>query len=188
MELIKKTQGGLDVYRDKLLLILQGLTALAMVMTVILMIHVGPLTLFLFMTAAQGLLLLSIVLCTILLVTQRKAVQKEHYGPGQVIFRKGDKGERLYIIMHGEVEIVDEEPGKEGRIIGKLGPGECFGEWELVTNRSRMATIRSRTGVNLMSMGRESFDAMFAHLPPIRSLFEKLIEERAESQRKAREG
>jgi len=188
MEIAKKAQAGLHVYRDRVLLALQVLTVVAIVMTIVLMVHVGPLSLLFFMTAGQGLLLLSIVLCTIILVTQKRAVQEEQYGPGQVIFRKGDTGDRLYLIVHGEVEIVDVEPGKGERIIGKLGPGECFGEWELVTNRPRMATIRSRTGVNLMSMDREGFDAMFTHLPPIRGLFEKLIEERAESQRKAREG
>lgn len=186
MELVKTIQTVLDDYRDKIILLLQGLTVLAALMTIALMIQVGPLTLFAFMTVAQGLLLLSIVVCTIMLVTQKKAVQEERYGPGQVIFNKGDKGDRLYVIVVGEVEIVEGEPGKGERIIGKLGAGETFGEWELITNSPRMAMVRSRSGVTLMSMDREGFDALFAHLPPIRKMFEKLIEERAESQRKAR--
>jgi hypothetical protein len=184
---LAKTMEGAQKYREKVFLLLQGLTILAIFMTLALMLRPGPATLFAFMTAAQGLIILSILVCTLLLVTQKKTVQEERYGPGQVIFSKGDPGDRLYIIVHGEVEIVEAEPGKPERVIGKLGPGECFGEWELVTNRPRMATIRSRTGVSLMSMDREGFDAMFAHLAPIRTLFEKLIEERAESQRKARE-
>lgn len=188
MDMSKAIQTTLATPRDKIIFLLQGLTASAALITIALMIHVGPLTLFVFMTVGQGLVLLSIALCTILLLTQKRAVQREHYGPGQIIFRKGDKGDRFYVIVHGEVEIVDEEPGKGERIIGKLAAGECFGEWELMTNSPRLATLRSRTGVNLMSMDREGFDALFAHLPPIRSFFENLIKERAESQRKAREG
>ncbi len=181
MELVKTIQAALDASRSKLFFILQGMTVLAVITTITLMIHVGPLSLLLFMTAGQGLILLSVVLCLILLVTQKKNIQREHYGPGQVIFRKGDTGDRLYVIIQGEVEVVDEEPGKGERIIAKLGTGDCFGEMALVNDEPRMATVRSRTGVNLMSLDREGFVALFAHLPPLRRFFEQMVEERAKS-------
>ena len=187
MDLVKTIQEALNTYRDKVVLFLQGLTVLAMLMTLALLIRPGPVTLFAFMTVAQGLIVLSIVICTFILLVQKKAVQEEQYGPGQVIFKKGDKGDSIYLIIHGEVEILDVEPGKPEKVIGKLGAGECFGELELITNSPRLATIRSRTGVTLKSLDRESFDAMFAHLPPLKKLFEDLVEERARSQKKARE-
>ena len=49
MELLKTIQRAIDSRKETLLLILQGLTALGVILTIILMIHVGPLTLFAFM-------------------------------------------------------------------------------------------------------------------------------------------
>ena len=70
MELVRTIQRAIDARKEMLLLILQGLTALGVILTIILMIHVGPLTLFAFMTVAQGLILVSLILAFIVLITQ----------------------------------------------------------------------------------------------------------------------
>ena len=103
---------------------------------------------------------------------------REHFEPGEVIFRQGDRGDRLYIIVDGEVEIVKEELGKGEVTLRRLGPGDCFGEMALVIDTPRTATVRSRTSLNVLTMHREAFHALFVHLPPLRKLFQQLIEQR----------
>ena len=103
---------------------------------------------------------------------------REHFEPSEIIFRQGDRGDRLYIVVDGEVEVVREEPGKGECLVGRLGPGACFGEMALVTDMPRMATARTRTRVNLVTIDRTTFNALFAYHPPLRQMFQQLISER----------
>lgn len=47
--------------------------------------------------------------------------------PGDYICRKGEVGTEMYIIMHGEVEVVTEE----GATLATLSKGKVFGEIRL---------------------------------------------------------
>lgn len=185
MELLKTIQRAIDSRKETLLLFLQGLTALGVILTIALMIHVGPLTLFTFMTVAQGLILVSLFFSFIILITQKQNILREHFGPGEVIFRKGDVGDKLYIVVHGEVEVLGEKTGKAETIIAKLGAGDCFGEMALLRDERRMATVRSRTGVSLISLDRQGFQALFTNLVPLRKMFEQMVEERSGAGKKS---
>ena len=113
--------------------------------------------------------------------TERTAgVGREHFEASETIFRQGDLGDRIYVIVDGTVEVVLEGSGKES-VLARLGPGECFGEMALVNDSPRNATARSVSAVNVLTLDHGAFDALFAHLPPLRGLFQRLIEERTES-------
>jgi len=103
---------------------------------------------------------------------------REHFEAKEVIFRQGDRGDRLYIVVDGEVEVVKEGPGNVEEILARLGPGECLGEIALVSDSPRMATARSATAVNLLTVNRGGFHALFSHHPPLRRFFQQLINER----------
>ncbi len=105
-------------------------------------------------------------------------IRREHYESGEIIFREGDRGDWLYIVVDGEVEVVRGVPGQDERALRRLGPGECFGEIALVSDSPRTATVRSVTSVNLLAVDRDAFQALFGNLPPLRSFFEGLIAQR----------
>jgi NADH dehydrogenase len=113
------------------------------------------------------------------LKTQRaSSVRREHFEPGQVIFREGDRGDRLYVLVEGEVEVVRRDAALGETVLRKLGPGESFGEIALVHEGARTATVRAASAVNVLSMDRETFHSLFAHFPPLRGFFEDLIQRR----------
>jgi NADH:ubiquinone reductase (H+-translocating) len=103
---------------------------------------------------------------------------RAHFEPREVIFRQGDRGDLLYIVVDGEVEMVKQEPGQADLVLGRLGPGECFGEMALVNENARMATARTLTGVNVLTIDREAFNALFAYHAPLRGMFQQLIDKR----------
>ncbi len=109
---------------------------------------------------------------------KRPGFGREHFEAKEVIFRQGDRGDRLYILVDGEVEVVKEGPGDGEEILARLGPGECFGEMALVSDNARMATARSATAVNLLTVDRVGFHDLFSHHPPLRQVFQRLINER----------
>ncbi len=166
--------------KDKLILALQGLTAAGLLLSIILMVHVGPLTLFLFMTVGQALIIVAVIGTSIILVTQRTGIIREHFAPGEVIFRKGDVGNKIYIIIQGEVEVIDEEPGKGERIVSQLRGGQSFGALALIREEPRGATVRSRTETSVYSVDRESFRALL-HSAPLRKMVEEMVEQRSKA-------
>ena len=179
MESAQVIRQAISQRKNRLIFVLQLITAVGVLITLSLLFHVGPLTLFSFMTLAQFLILFSLVGATILLLTQKSNINRERFAPGRTIFRKGEIGNKLYIVADGEVEVLDEETGGGERIIAKLGPGQCFGEMALVNDNPRMATVQSRTRVNLISLDREGFQELFGHLEPLRRMFEEVVEERS---------
>ena len=102
-------------------------------------------------------------------------LRREHFEPNEVIFREGDRGDRLYVVLHGEVEVFRQVPGQGEVTLAKLGAGECFGEIALISDTPRTATVRSASAVNLLAVDRDAFQALFSSLPPLRGFFESLI-------------
>ena len=105
-------------------------------------------------------------------------IRREHFEADEVVFREGDRGDWLYVVLDGEVEISRRVPGGGEALITRLGRGECFGEIALVSDRPRSATARSVTPVNLLAVDRDAFQALFASFPPLRGFFEQLIDTR----------
>jgi NADH dehydrogenase len=110
---------------------------------------------------------------------QAPGVRREHFDKGEVVFREGDRGDRLYIIVEGEVDVVREVDGQGESHLATLGPGACFGEVALVEDRPRNATVRSRASLNVLTVDRPAFEQLFAHLPPLRTMFQQMIDERS---------
>jgi CRP-like cAMP-binding protein len=75
---------------------------------------------------------------------------------GDLIFRAGDPGEVMYIILNGEIHISQEEEGQR-YVQARLGRGHFFGEMALVSGRPRVATAIAATPSVLIPLSRETF-------------------------------
>ena len=97
-------------------------------------------------------------------------VTRAHYQPGDFIIRQGEPPTSFYVIENGEVEILratDEYP--DGEVIATLGKGSFFGEQALINNQPRAASVRARTVVDVVVMGRNVFTTISASLAPLRA-------------------
>ncbi len=108
-----------------------------------------------------------------------QGVTREHFEPGQHVFREGELGDRLYIILKGEVEVRRE--AAHGGVLARLGPGQCFGEMALVNMTTRNATVRCVSPLDVLSLPRQEFAVLAANLPDLRQSFERLAAERVAS-------
>ncbi|MBI4641586.1 MAG: FAD-dependent oxidoreductase [Candidatus Tectomicrobia bacterium] len=112
-----------------------------------------------------------------------QGVAQAHYEPGEVIFRQGDLGDCLYIIMSGEAEVLHEDHGHE-HLLAQLGPGDYFGEMALLNQKTRTATIRCLTAMDLLTLRKGDFGMLVTNLPAMRQSFDRIMDKRAEETKK----
>lgn len=83
----------------------------------------------------------------------------EQYLAGVVVIRQGDLGDKLYLVRHGEVEVLVDD-GSGPKRVAMLQPGDCFGELSLMTGAPRNATVRTTKSTLLYALDKEDFDAV----------------------------
>ncbi len=74
-----------------------------------------------------------------------------------VIFKEGDRADRFYIIMSGEVEVWKDYDSPEADILAVHGEGKLFGEMALVDDLPRSATVVSRTDTRMLFINEDEF-------------------------------
>ena len=75
---------------------------------------------------------------------------EELYKSGQKIFAEGEQGDKLYIILDGEVRISKFIPGAGEEALAILERGDFFGEMALIDNASRSADAIAHTDVTVL--------------------------------------
>ncbi len=80
--------------------------------------------------------------------------------PGQTIFKTGDVGDAMYILLEGEVHIKVDD-----RIIDQLYTGDLFGEMALVDAQPRSASAIAFSECKLMKIDENRFVEMASQLP-----------------------
>jgi CRP-like cAMP-binding protein len=81
---------------------------------------------------------------------------------GDILFKAGDPGDAIYIVVRGKVEVLNEGGTAS---IAVLGPGQTFGEMALLSDGPRTATIRATEDTQLLEIAEEKFDQLVASDP-----------------------
>ena len=106
-----------------------------------------------------------------------QGIAQLHFESGEIIFYEDDVGDYLYIIVNGEVEVFTTRDGKEN-LIGKLGKGEYFGEMALLNQRSRLATVRCLSSVDVLALRKSDFGILISNFVELRHNFEQTEKDR----------
>jgi NADH dehydrogenase len=112
-------------------------------------------------------------------VAPSESISREHFEAGEIVFRQGEWGDRAYVIIHGEVEVLREDAGQGETMLARLQDGECFGEMALINDAPRMATVRTVTRVDALTLQRSAFATLFTHMPALRDSFQRMVQERS---------
>src|SRR5215510_2696028 len=118
-------------------------------------------------------------------VSPSERITRAHFEAGEVIVRQGDPGDLMYVMIDGEVEVVQQQAEGGERVVATLTQGEWFGEMALFNEEPRSATVRTLTNVDVLCVDRRAFETLVAHIAPLREAFERLVRHR-EAEDKAR--
>ena len=97
-------------------------------------------------------------------------MKKLDFKSGQYIFKAGDKGKEIFLLMSGDVGIfLPTNDTKDPNF--KVGENEVFGEMGVIEHKPRMASARCMSDVTVIALSESEFEARVEKADPfIRAL------------------
>jgi glucose-6-phosphate 1-dehydrogenase len=102
------------------------------------------------------------------------ALRPEVVKAGHTIIRKGAMGREMYILVRGEAEVIDEN----GHVLKTFKDGDFFGEIALLMHTPRTATVRAKTGCDLVALDKTSFTRILRDHPQFADSVLKIAKDR----------
>ena len=97
-------------------------------------------------------------------------MKKLDFKSGQYIFKAGDKGKEIFLLMSGDVGIfLPTNDTMDPNF--KVGENEVFGEMGVIEHKPRMASARCMSDVTVIALSESEFEARVEKADPfIRAL------------------
>ena len=90
------------------------------------------------------------------------ALEVNELAAGAVVFKEGESGRELYVILDGEVEVLRRSKRGHETRVAILGPGDWFGEMSVLDVPPRSATTRVLAPTHLLrSSPRHELDTLY---------------------------
>ena len=99
--------------------------------------------------------------------------QVETYPAGDWVFRQGDPGDRLFLILAGSARVLREDADGETEL-AELLPGQFFGELAVLEDKPRGASVRADGELEVVSLDASWFRSAVADHPQLRSVMSSL--------------
>ena len=121
--------------------------------------------------------------------TLEALAQSRSLKPNQVVFRKGDACDGIYVVTEGGVMIRREETGQPVERLRDLAPGEVFGEMEMVDGAApRQFTARTLGASALLLLPAAPLRELFQRHPTVETRLRTLVIHRRTSRLRSRLG
>jgi predicted acylesterase/phospholipase RssA/CRP-like cAMP-binding protein len=103
-----------------------------------------------------------------------------HVAADEVIFRQGDAGEGLFLVVSGRLRVSVAADGTEDseRMLYDIGRGAIVGEMALLTDRPRAATVHAVRDSDLLLLRVSSFRSLLERSPALVSGVMRLLADR----------
>ena len=96
-----------------------------------------------------------------------QALEEDVFFAGERVFDINDQGDHLYIITEGKIGIsIDPDPAKK-EYIAFIGPGETFGEMNLVDDLPRSATAHVIEDTRVLVLEKSQLSGLLMSYPEI---------------------
>ena len=107
----------------------------------------------------------------------QKQAEWIHLPRGEVLFREGDSGNGLYIVVMGRLRVVTNNNGNE-KIIREAAQGECIGEMALITSEPRSATVYAIRDCELIRFSPALFEQLLDTYPKVMTRIVRILIDR----------
>src|SRR5690349_6113561 len=109
-----------------------------------------------------------------------RLLKEQRVSENEVIFREGEPGDGMFIVLQGRVRIASIDHAGRERVLAFYGPGEFFGDIAVLTGAPRSATATASSDVRLLQLRRDDFDLLVStNVAIMRGMMRVIIERQA---------
>ena len=92
--------------------------------------------------------------------------QRLTFKPGDSLFRQGDVGDALYIIVEGDADVLVDAPGGP-MTVATMGKNDFVGDIAVLCDVPRTATVTAKSELITMRISKELFFQLVCQFPQI---------------------
>ncbi len=93
--------------------------------------------------------------------------------PNYTVIREGEQGEAMYIIKRGAVKVTRADEEDDEIFISLLSAGSYFGEFSLIDNLTRSASVTTIEDSEIFQLDKKDFDVLLAKNRDLATIFYK---------------
>ncbi len=101
-----------------------------------------------------------------------------HVPAGSRLMRRGEAGDRMYVIADGRAEIPVTDAAGASKFVAQLGRGDIVGEMALLTGMPRVADVVAHTDLTAYGLHKRDLDPLLEANPPLARLLTGLLGKR----------
>jgi len=83
-------------------------------------------------------------------------MKEEKYNPGDVIINEGDKNDKIFFILEGQVSVC-----KGDVLLSRFSEGEAFGEMEVLDVVPAIASIKALSKITVLSISNKALHEIY---------------------------
>ena len=87
--------------------------------------------------------------------TLRDSMTQVKVSKGQTLFKEGDAGDRLFVVVEGQLKLGTSSGDGRENLLSILGPGDMFGELSLFDPGPRTATATAVTDARVLALAND---------------------------------
>ena len=92
--------------------------------------------------------------------------QRRTFNPGDSLFKQGDSGDALYVIVEGEADVLVDTPG--GQItVATMGKNDFVGDIAVLCDVPRTATVTATSQLTTLRITKDLFFQLVCQFPQI---------------------
>ncbi len=116
-----------------------------------------------------------------------RQVERHTYQPNQPIIRRDEHVDKFFMIERGAVEIVLQGKDRQDTAVARLGPGQYFGEVELLRGGKSIASVRASAEgpVELLALPHEVFVRLLKESPLTEEALGRIVQSRLQENKAA---
>ncbi len=107
-------------------------------------------------------------------------LERDVYQPGAPIIQKGQRVDKFYMVADGQVEVFLQGRKIQDLVVARLGPGQFFGEVELVNGGNSIASVRAASvgPATLVVLHRDAFNELLSDSPLTQAAIAEVVQSR----------